>query len=97
MARIIQQEIRQRGFFGKLFLGIFWIFNGLMCAWLISYWVSLSHQITSTGAEHAGKMIGGSIGSGVITFFWVAGAVILGLIAILTRGRKTIISEEVHQ
>jgi hypothetical protein len=50
---------------------------------------------THGSAEQAGQAIGGTIGSGVILFFWVAGAVILGLIAMLTRGRKTIITEDV--
>jgi hypothetical protein len=95
MSRTVQREIRKRGFFGWMFLVLFLTFNALMCAWLVSYWAMLGGIETHGSAEQAGQAIGGTIGSGVILFFWVAGAVILGLIAMLTRGRKTIITEDV--
>jgi hypothetical protein len=38
--------------------------------------------------------IGTTIDCGVIVFFWVAGAVILGLFVLLTRGKVTIIEEK---
>lgn len=95
MSRVVQREIRKRGFFGWVFLLLFLAFNALMAAWLFSYWATISGLETHGSAEQAGHAIGATIGSGVILFFWVAGAVILGLIAMLTRGRKTIITEDV--
>jgi hypothetical protein len=92
--RTVRREIRKRGFFGWIFLLLFWAFNLFMAAWLFTYWHQLSQVGDRSSAEHTGAMIGGTIGTGVIAFFWVAGAVILGLLAILTRGRKTIVIEE---
>ena len=94
MATIVQREIRRRGFFGKLFLGLFWIFNVLMLVWLIAYWRTISGEIgTGSEAAQTGAAIGATIGTGMLVFFWVAGAVILGLFAILTRGSRTLIEE----
>ncbi len=94
MVRTIQREVRKRGFFGWVFFLLFWAFNILMAAWLITYWPFLNKDNVLGEAEHAGKVIGGTIGTGLIAFFWVAGAVILGLFALLTRGRKVIITED---
>ena len=94
MARIVQREVRKRGFFGWVFFLLFWAFNILMAWWLFTYWSVLNGNNAFSEAEHAGKVIGGTIGTGFIVFFWVAGAVILGLFALLTRGRKVIITED---
>jgi hypothetical protein len=95
MATIVRREVRKRGFFGWLFFLLFVGFNILMLFWLISYWSDIGGSMTSgSEAERIGSAIGGTLGTGVLLFFWVAGAVILGLFALLTRGRKTIIEEE---
>ena len=94
MAKIIRREIRKRGFFGWVFLLIFLIFNALMAAWLIRYWGLTSDHLTSgSEAGRTGAAIGAAMGTGVIFFFWATGAVITGLLALLTRGRKTYIEE----
>jgi hypothetical protein len=92
--RVVQKEIRKRGFFGWVFLILFLAFNAFMAVFLFNYWQAVSQISTPTSAAHTGAVIGGTIGTGVIAFFWVAGAVVLGLLAMLTRGRKTIIIEE---
>ncbi len=89
----IRKEVRKRGFFGWLFLILFYAFNLVMLFWLVSYWSLLSGTIETSEAARVGKTIGGTIGSGVIVFCWGFGAVILGLFAILTRGSKTIIED----
>lgn len=94
MGRVIRREIRKRGFFGWLFLIIFWLFNIFMAAWLFTYWASLGDIQTTDKFGHAGVVVGGTIATSVLVFFWVAGAVILGLFALLTRGQKTIILDE---
>jgi hypothetical protein len=93
MARIVRREIRKRGFFGWIFLILFVLFNLGMLAWLVAYWNLLAGSNAASDAERAGTIIGGTIGSGLLIFIWVAGAVILGLFAILTRGRKSIVEE----
>ena len=90
----IQRELTRRGFFGWLFLIAFWVFNAFMAFWMFDYWHHVSSIAATGGAERAGKAIGATIGTGLIAFFWVAGAVVLGLFAMLTRGRKVLITEE---
>lgn len=95
MTKIVRREIRKRGFFGWIFLLIFLGFNALMALWLISYWVQLGEMSAPTQAEQAGKAIGGTIASTMLLGLWAAGSVITGLLALLTRGSKTIIEETV--
>jgi hypothetical protein len=93
MAKYVRREIRQRGFFGWMFLLLFYGFNALMLVWLLSYWGQLSSTTVTSDAARVGKAIGGTIGSGFIVSFWGFGAVILGLFALLTRGSKTIVED----
>ena len=90
----IQREVRKRGFFGWLFLLLFWGFNVFMAFWLFTYWNELSKIDTLAAGVHTGVAIGGFIGTGAIAFFWVAGAVILGLFTLLTRGRRILITDD---
>lgn len=97
MATVVRREVRKRGFFGWVFLLIFLAFNLFMLAWLVSYWGAIADNVPArSDAEMAGRAIGGTIGSGILFFFWVCGAIITGLLALLTRGRKTIITEDVR-
>lgn len=95
MATIIRKEVRKRGFFGWIFLLLFILFNILMVAWMIGGMSAATSTAATGAAEEAGRAIGTAIGAGMILFIWVAGAIILGLFALLTRGRKTIIEETV--
>ena len=91
------QAFYARGFFGWVFLLIFLGFNALMLAWLIAYWNLLSEGVSSADtARAAGTAIGGTIGTGMLLVVWVLGSVITGILALLTRGRKTIITETVQ-
>ena len=49
-------------------------------------------QNAASEAEKSGAAIGTAIGAGIIIIVWAAGAVILGLLVLLTPG-KTIITE----
>jgi hypothetical protein len=92
MGDIVQMEVRQRGFFGWLFLLIFFGFNLLMFLWLWNYWEFLSIGDQPTGdAGRAGAAIGTALGTGAILFVWLVGAVVTGLFAILTRGKRVYI------
>lgn len=92
----IQKEIRKRSFIGKLIKWTFILFNLIMAFWLFSYWGSLGDISNQAGsnAERTGVAIGGTMGSGLIIFVWLAGAVILGIITMLTRGQRLLISED---
>lgn len=76
----------KRGFFGKLVMFAFWGFNILMVAWI---WGGTQSAVESsqglTGAEAAGAAIGTGIGVTLLVMIWVIGAIILGLMALLTR------------
>ena len=89
----------KRGFFGWLFLVIFWMFNGLMALWIWSYCSDIGHAYSTASGPHLeaakiGTAIGGTIGITILIGIWVAGAVILGLLALLTRGQKTIVIKQ---
>lgn len=92
MATVIRREVRKRGFFGKVFLGIFWIWNALMVYGLVSGLVNVGKSgMGTTEAERAGAAIGTAIGVGMILWVWVLGAAILGLLVFFSRGQKTVI------
>jgi hypothetical protein len=91
---VIQREVRKRGFFGIIFKWLFILFNLLMAVWLFAYWAQLGGMKTASDAERVGQAIGGTIGTGMLLFFWVAGAIILGLFTLLTRGKVYLIAEE---
>lgn len=98
MPKIVRTERYQRGVFGWLFRIVFWLFNLLMLAWIASYWGILSgthFDGAHSQAAKTGMAIGGTIGTGVIMVFWAMGAFILGLLVLFTRGRKTIIEEQI--
>lgn len=94
MATVIRTETRKRGIFGKIILLLFWLFNGLMLWWLVSVLGMTGTEIGAAANENtrAGLAIGGTIATGMILLIWMAGAVILGLLVLLTPG-KTIITE----
>ncbi len=95
-SKIIRRETRKRGFFGWIFLIVFWLFNALMGAWLVSYFGFLSKMEVSGSAESAGRAIGGTIGTGMLLGIWASGAIILGILVLLSRGSKTIVEEVVE-
>lgn len=96
MTTITRTEVRKRGVFGKLVKWSFVLFNVLMAVWLISYWGQVGDVYQEAGSEagQAGAAIGGTIGTTLLLFVWLAGAVILGLLTLFTRGKVTIIEEK---
>jgi hypothetical protein len=96
MSRIVRKEIRQRGFFGHIAKWLFIVFNlfmGLVFFMGMSG-ASQGFDDQMSDAGKAGAAIGTFIGASLILGFWAAGSLILGLLALLTRGNKTIIEEE---
>lgn len=79
----------KRGILGKISILVFWGFNALMLLILISGIQTTSESGQAlTGAEEVGHAIGAGIGITMILVVWVIGAVILGLMALLTRPRS---------
>lgn len=76
----------KRGIFGKLIIFLFWGFNILMG---VAIWAGTQNAVESsqglTGAEAAGAAIGTGLGFTMLAVIWLAGAILLGLMAILTR------------
>jgi hypothetical protein len=87
MPKIVRTERYRRGVFGWLFRIVFWAFNVIMFAWIAIYWNILSGLHLDSAHPQAAKVgtaIGGTIGTGVIMFFWVMGAFILGMLVLFT-------------
>jgi hypothetical protein len=97
MSRIVRTETRRRGFMGHVVKWIFILFNVLMAVWLVAGMAGVGEVAdrAANDAERAGAAVGGAIGLGVLLFIWAAGSFILGLLTVLSRGRKTIIEERV--
>lgn len=76
----------KRGIFGKIVLFLFWGFNALMLLWIWGGTKSATESSAGlSGAEAAGAAIGTGIGVTILVFIWLIGAVILGIMALLTR------------
>lgn len=83
-------EKPKRSLFGKIVKYTFIGFNILMLVWFIGGMASASKGIenATTEAEQAGAAIGAGLGAIFIIFIWIAGAVILGIMAFLTRAKR---------
>jgi hypothetical protein len=89
-------ERRKRGFFGWIMLIFFWLANGTMALWLfgtLAEWGKMAKPMTE--AERAGAGLGMAMGLGVIFSIWACVAIVTGLFAYMTRGRKEIIEMEI--
>lgn len=89
-------EKRKRGVFGWLFLLVFLGWNLLMFSWLMSYGSETGGRIdaAASDAEMTVTVIGAGIGITSILMVWAFGAVITGLLAVLTRGGKTVVTRK---
>lgn len=93
MASVTRVERQKRGVFGWLFLILFWGFNAFMAYGAIAGLSANSDRIgqMTSEAEQAGAVIGTAIGASFLLMIWVAGAIILGLFVLFTRGKKVIV------
>ncbi len=93
MMTVTRVEKHKRGFFGWIFLLLFWAFNLLMLAWLVVGLGAAGRGIeqAASAAERTGAEVGTFIGAVMIFVIWGAGAMVLGLFVLLTRGRKVIV------
>ena len=81
----------KRGFFGKIFLWLFYLFNILMLVWVVGGYMSASDSISrlATEAERAGATIGTGLGISMLLGLWVVGDIITGLLALMTRPKSS--------
>jgi hypothetical protein len=99
MAEVVTRKMiekRRRGFFGWIFLSLFWLSNAFMAAWLVatlSSWGSLPKAVSQ--AEKTGAGLGMAMGLGMIFSIWACVAAVTGLFALMTRGRKEITEIEI--
>lgn len=84
-------EKRTRGIFGWFFLLLFWGFNLLMAASIIGSLGSAPQPVGLTQAQRDAYHAGMGLGVMIWLFFWAAGAVVFGLLAYFTRGRREFI------
>lgn len=90
-------EKRHRGVFGWIFLTLFWLWNALMA---IGVWGGLSNNVEeygklSTEFDRTAYAAGTGIGVTMLLFLWCLGAVIFGLAAYFTRGKREMIEVEI--
>lgn len=79
----------KRGFFGKIFLWLFYLFNAFMCWGLIKGLSNVADMpAPDTEAAQVGAAIGTGLGVTAILGIWVIGAVITGLLALMTRPKR---------
>ena len=91
---VIRKEISDRTMFGKIVKWIFVGFNVLMLVWIVGGMMGSAEQAPVGEAEEAGHAIGTAIGVGLLLVLWMIGDVIIGIVVLLTRRKKTIEVEE---
>ena len=98
MVKIIRREERKRSVMGRIVKIVFIVFNVVMVLWTGAYLLQISdmHVKATSEAARTGTNIGATLGLGFLAFIWVAGAIILGLIVMMTRGKMTIIEEQIE-
>lgn len=92
----IQREVRKRGIFGLLVKWLFIAFNLAMIAWLVMTWNVLSRMDVPAGdaGAQAGRAIAGFASTWLVLTFWILGDIVLGILVLLSRGRRILITEE---
>lgn len=92
MPRETYIEKRKRGFFGWLFLLVFLAWNAICLVWLVTGLAAIN-DIPRTDGDglDSVRTFGTSIAVGFVLIVWALGAVITGLLALVTRGGKTVV------
>jgi hypothetical protein len=88
-------EKRRRGVLGWMMLVFFWIANGLMALWLagtLVSWGKMAQPVSE--AERAATDLGVVVALGVIFSIWACIAIVTGMLAYVSRGRKEIVEIE---
>jgi len=87
----------KRGFFGWIFLALFWAFQALMIFAIFANFGAAGDVGASCdggAACEAGVAIGAGMGAVVGWFVWMLGTIVLGLATLMTRGKMVSITVE---
>ncbi len=92
MSKLTKKTItkHQRGFFGRIWQIIFWLFQLSMIAMVVINFQTVDTVSTDCGVEaacKAGAVIGGGLAAVTGWFVWFLGTFILGLLMFATRGK----------
>uniref|UniRef100_UPI00404847E9 hypothetical protein n=1 Tax=Yoonia sp. TaxID=2212373 RepID=UPI00404847E9 len=81
----------KRGFFGRLWQIVFWLFQAMMIAMIFFNFSAVSDtaSVACDGdtACQAGAVIGGGMIAAVGWFVWIIGTIIFGILMLSTRGK----------
>lgn len=93
---VTQIEKRRRGPFGWLVAIVFYGFNAVMIAMLVLTWAGVGTVATDNYDDASVALAGvaGFLGTVALFWFWLFGAIILGIMMFLTRGKKVILTRE---
>ena len=93
MAEPTMLEVREaRGPLGRLFKGLFWTFQVLAVLALLGSCAVLAPFLNAEDPEVAmGAGMFGALAIGSLWVLWPLGTVVLGVLALLSRGRKRLI------
>jgi hypothetical protein len=94
---VFRTEEHGRGVFGSLMLAALLLFNLAMAVWLVGFWTGLFELADAvfSGGEWETKFRG-LLGTELIVAIWIAGTVVLGLAAYVTRGTQVVVEEIVE-
>lgn len=94
---------RKRGFFGWVFLTIFWLFQAFMVFLVFANFQAMDSASAQTmadcaatatdvelcqSASNAGVALGGTAVAAAGWFVWILGTIILGLLVLFSRGKS---------
>lgn len=81
-------EVRQRGIVGWIALGAFVVWNAVMALVVIGS-LAAGLRVPDEPAMAAAQSMGARLGLGGGLALWAAGAALLGILVLLTRGNRT--------
>jgi hypothetical protein len=97
MARTVTSHVRKRGVLGKIFKWTFVLFNIVMAIWFFGGLFMVGGQVANEAdtARQVGGAIGVTLGLTMVLGIWLVGDLILGVLALATRGKNVSVGERV--
>lgn len=80
----------KRGFFGRIWQILFWLFQAVMVAMVFATFSAGGDGIANCAGDaacEAGTVLGGGLIAATGWFVWILGTVILGILMLATRGK----------
>ena len=94
--RVTQIEKRRRGPFGWFVAILFYGFNAIMVVLMVGGWASVGTMVEQgyDDLSVAAAGFAGVVGTAALLWMWLFGAIILGIMMLLTRGKKVILTRD---